>query len=326
MGLFFDGKLQGLALLSLTRAALSGGGTDLPLPELSVENFMALSWDDLGCEPQVRVQAGIELARMFPPAGVAPGDVDDEIGLQAAFARLPGPADTAAIVADRWRDCHGRSASGRVVFMSSGSAGKPKATVHSWAMLMQDLEAVMPLLPPLSRVITLTPLQHYYGFMFGVLAARYLGLRHLALPPLPPVVRKALAPGDMLVGFPDFWRDMSRTGYRSPEDLFCLSFAAPWPEAEQHALRASGCGLSLEVFVSGENGVLGWRAHPDNPFKLLHYWSRDPDAPGVMSRALPGGEKQCLSLREDFHWEDERHFRRCRKQCTAKSMTGNLPE
>lgn len=67
MGLFFDGKLQGLALLSLTRTALGGGGKDLPLPGLSVENFMASSWDDLGCGPQVRIQAGMDLARMFPP-------------------------------------------------------------------------------------------------------------------------------------------------------------------------------------------------------------------------------------------------------------------
>lgn len=329
MELFFDTKVQGLALLGITRSVLtaSGGGV-LPLPGLSFESFMAASWDELRCAPEQRAQVGLALARMFPPAGVeagelgSAGDFSAEMTLRGVFNRSHGPAALMEFVSERWRACSGRKNAGRVVFMSSGSTGKPKAAAHSWPMLMQELEAVMPLFPPLRRALTLTPLQHCYGFMFGVLAALSFGLRREVLPPFPPMVREALAPGDLVVGFPDFWRNMPHQEQSPPEGVFCLSATAPWPEAEQRALRDSGYSQSLEIFGSSENGVIGWRSHPDDPFELLPYWSRDPDTPAVLLRTLPGGEKQRLPLQDDFKWEGERRFRPAGRSDNAVQVSG----
>lgn len=322
MDLFFDDRLQSLTLLSLTRAVLAASGEGLPLPGLSFERFMSASWDDLGCGPEVRMRAGLALSRMFPSAGVKAGELGDEIGLRAALARFYRPLDLAGFVGARWRDCSGRGGSGRVIFMSSGSTGKPKAAEQSWAMLMQELEAVKDLCPHVKRVMSLTPLHHSYGFLFGALMALSYGLRHLTMPPFPPMVRENLAPGDLVVGFPDFWRNMPSGEHRPPENVFCLSATAPWPAAEQRALHEAGYRECRDIFGSSENGIVGWRMPPDKYFELLPYWERNPEDSGTLLRVFSKSDKLAMPLQDAFKWQGERRFRPAGRSDHAVQVSG----
>ncbi len=89
-----------------------------------------------------------------------------------------------------------------VVFYSSGSTGLPKPCPHREDMLIQELEAVSGLFQSPVRVLSAAPLLHSYGFVFGLLLPKALGRPARSVAPLPGVVEEALAPGDLLIGFP----------------------------------------------------------------------------------------------------------------------------
>lgn len=303
MEIFDTYKLQALPLLSIVRSTITAhAGTILPLPGLELDEFLSTRWDDLPLQNTLRVQAGLALARLFPAAWEKKGEGEEAL-LANELSNCASPQQTVDLIGRLWRN-----GGGQVVFMSSGSTGKPKAAPHSQAMLLQELEALIPLFPKLSQVITLTPLQHCYGFMFGVLLPLALNLPSFALPPLPPVVRGAIIPETLLVGFPDFWRNMPSADYTPSKGVLCLSATAPWPLDAQRALRKSGYNQSIEIFGSSENGVIGWRNDPDESFALLPYWSRNLEDSKSLLRTLPDGEQKLLPLQDEFKWDGNKKF------------------
>lgn len=346
MSLLHDANIHAVALMGITRSVISAGSRGvLPLPGMELAGFMRAGWRELGDTAGaldntaargavlgasfdagvdvgpfflgLRVEAGLALARMFPEEGVKAGELKDWARLREELAACHGPGETAALVGERWR-----KGDGRVVFMSSGSTGRPKAAAHSSAMLMQELEAVCGLFPSLKRVILLTPPQHCYGFMFGVLLPSALGLARVTLPPFPPMVREALAPGALVAGFPHFWRNMPHDEFCPPSGVMCLSATGPWPEGEQRALRASGYENILEIFGSSENGVMGWRRGPDEYFELLPYWSRCSGGGETLLRRMPDGKNEARPLQDALQWKDERHFMPAGRADNAVQVSG----
>ncbi len=295
--------LQSLARTVLVRER----AVALPLAGVSFEAFAGERWDELGFDARTRAMAGAGLDSMFGGAGIA----------EHALAACAYPRDTLALVHDKWV-----KGSGDIFFFSSGSTGAPKAARHSWDMIMQEISCANGLLGDVSGVFGLTPMQHSYGFIFSVLFPALRGLRAQALPPLPTIAREVIGPKSMLVGFPDFWRNMPHDGYAPPPGLQCVSATAPWPVDEQAALRRSGFVNILEIYGSSENGVIGWRKHQEHPFELAPHWRRGEGHDEAFIRHMPDGSDFVTPMQDQLAWEGERRFRPVKRLDNAVQVSG----
>ena len=93
-----------------------------------------------------------------------------------------------------------------ITFSTSGSTGKRQHIRHADDSLVDEAQTWAQVFRastfPVSRVVTLVPCHHIFGFIWGVLLPKALGVpvldaSHEALP--------ELLAGDLLVGVPDQW-------------------------------------------------------------------------------------------------------------------------
>ena len=196
-----------------------------------------------------------------------------------------------------------------MVFLTSGSAGQPKTCEHSLAGLGQEVAFLAELFSGRERVVSAVSCRHIYGFLFTVLLPDILGI---------PVWRRLdkttvtlgadLRPGDLVVGFPDFWRLASRSVDRFPPDLVAVSSTAPLP-LDLDAILAD-CGLLhlVEIYGASETAGIGWRVAPSSEFTLFPFWTRSREGETLL-RQLPGGETAEFSAQDRLNWRSDRRFR-----------------
>jgi 4-coumarate--CoA ligase (photoactive yellow protein activation family) len=223
----------------------------------------------------------------------------------AAFLGLPkvappDVAETAQEYAERLKTCW-INGSREIVFHTSGSTGVPQACPHSEEMLRQETAETGALFQGIKRVLVAAPLLHSYGFIFGVMLPKTLGLPVLDVPPLPTILAETLRPGDLAVGFPLLFSRLETAGKRG---LQFLTSTAPCPEALFQDILKRHVALT-EIYGASETGAMAVRCAP-GAFRLLSYWSQAGD--GYLARRLPGGAEQNFSLPDNLHWQDERHF------------------
>lgn len=196
-------------------------------------------------------------------------------------------------------------------FRSSGSTGAPKSCVHPLAELAQEMQAMAAVLGPVRRIVCTVRSHHIYGFLFSALLPRLLGgAPVLDLHGRPPaLVAARLAPGDLLLGYPELWTALVRLAPDWPEGLTGLTSTAPCPEPLNQALLSSGLGRLLHVYGSTETAGVGWRDGRELHFELHPFWTRDPDDPARLLRTGPDGDTRPVSVQDQLVWCDERHFR-----------------
>ena len=198
-----------------------------------------------------------------------------------------------------------------VTFFTSGSTGMPKPCPHSEGMLLQEVADVLPLLtplPPRQWALVAVPLHHLYGFTFGLLLPKALGIPLRVEAPLPTAIAQQMLPGDVVVGIPLLWTGLATLRRVPRHDALLLSATAPLPDASLNALRDHGFSC-LEIFGASETGALGYRQRGHSPFTLFPRFSRVTNANGcTLRRTLPNGDTCLLPLQDTHHWLDERHF------------------
>jgi 4-coumarate--CoA ligase (photoactive yellow protein activation family) len=130
------------------------------------------------------------------------------------------------------------------------------------------------------RILSAVPAHHIYGFIFTVLLPLLTGCDVVDIRKrLPADVR----PGDLIISFPDHWRYLSQSLETLPA-LVGVTSTAPMPPALAHDLRAHGLARLVEIYGSSETAGIGWRDHPDLPFRLLDIWTvaEAPDPEGIL--------------------------------------------
>ena len=159
----------------------------------------------------------------------------------------------------------------RLSFYTSGSTGKPRRIEH----LLSDLDAeIRNFLPQLynggftpTRIVTVMPSQHLYGFLFGVLLPAQLNLPVLALKgQAAAVVRAQLQPGDILIAHPRFWSgahlsDADGGGSNQaiwPVPILGISSGQALPD-ELFALAKFQNVRMLEIYGATETAGVAWR-------------------------------------------------------------------
>jgi 4-coumarate--CoA ligase (photoactive yellow protein activation family) len=195
-----------------------------------------------------------------------------------------------------------RAAPLALTFQTSGSTGAPKTARHALSDLAAEIAAHATHLPTPARVLALTPPQHIYGFLFGVLAPALWGAPVLDLRGQPPGAAARLArAGDLVLATPFLWDLVARTGAPFAPNVTGLTSTAPAPPKLWEGTAALGLSRLVEIYGSSETAGVGWRDAPGAPFRLLDHLDATPGG------AARGGEG--LALQDRLDWTGLRAFR-----------------
>ncbi len=217
-----------------------------------------------------------------------------------------------------WLDIAGaglRHWDGELTFRTSGSTGEPKRCSHALAALEQEAAALAALFPARRRLLLAVPSHHIYGFLFGVLLPRHLGLgpdQVLSLRGrLPSQLAAQARPGDLVIGHPQFWQAALDADVRFADGVMGASSTAPCPDAV--AARAEAAGLALvQVYGASETGGIGWRSSHRDPYCLLPYLQRAPASgdgtDGDLLRRGADGSVRALVPQDSLAWCGEDRF------------------
>ena len=162
-------------------------------------------------------------------------------------------------------------ASPAVGFRTSGSTGSARRYDHTLAGLTEEAAFLSRLFAGHHRIVSAVPAHHIYGFIFTVLLPQALG--HLSVIEVgsPAELAANWAPGDLVIGYPEFWQAVARQGQEAPPDLAGVTSTAPCPAEVAIAVAALGIPLT-EIFGSTESAGLGWRQDPDDAFRRFPWW------------------------------------------------------
>jgi 4-coumarate--CoA ligase (photoactive yellow protein activation family) len=200
---------------------------------------------------------------------------------------------------------------GELTFRTSGSTGEPKRCIHALGALEQEAAALAALFPGRRRLLLAVPAHHIYGFLFGVLLPRHLGLQAeqvlVVRAHLPSRLAAQMQPGDLVVGHPQFWQAALDTDAAFPQDSMGVSSTAPCPDAA--AQRAEAAGLTLvQVYGASETGGLGWRSSHRDPYRLLPYLQRAPGTEDEIVRRDNDDNFHLLAPQDELAWCGEDRF------------------
>ena len=156
-------------------------------------------------------------------------------------------------------------------FRSGGTTGEPTTTRLPAQHLRSEAAELAAIVGDCRRIVCMAPLNHIYGFMWGALLSE-----QLAIPLLTGEEAQGAAarpsPGDLVVGFPEWWRLISGRSTGFPEGVTGVTSTAPCPAALVHQLLEQGIERMLEVYGSSETGGIGWRDRPGAPYRLFGHW------------------------------------------------------
>lgn len=166
-----------------------------------------------------------------------------------------------------------------ITFRSSGSTGTPVPHGHDAAALMTEAEFWAEHFSGRARIVTLVPGHHIFGFLFTVLLPSVAGVPVLDARAMPPGrLAAALAPTDLVVGFPAGLAALLRSLGRLPDGIVVASSTAKLPAPTQLALLAAGAAQVTEIYGSSETAGIGWRDVAGAGFRLLPRWTLDGTA------------------------------------------------
>lgn len=244
------------------------------------------------------------------------------MGLASALEtqlHLHGTADVPLLTRTRladWLDAAraGLDADGSALtFRTSGSSGAPKPCTHPLALLWQEVEALAVLLPGRRRIVSLVPAHHIYGFLFTVLLPRRLGIDAVCdlRGHAPAALAAQLAAGDLVIGYPDFWRAFGQAAGQLAPDVVGVTSTAPCPPAVARAALGTGLARLVQVYGSSETAGVGWRDEAEGDYTLFPYWARalqaDAQADGLV-RQRPDGTSQPALLQDRLAWRADGRF------------------
>lgn len=226
-------------------------------------------------------------------------------------------------------------------FNSSGSTGEPQRHRYSLPILSDELKSSAPAFAGCKRIVSVMPVHHIFGMMYGPLLAKYLSVQIVYAPPLPLAsFFHLLLPEDLIVAFPFFWqallnmilRTQKSSGLCFPPNVAGLTATSPCPpEVIQGLLHLSASGKSpsltamTEIYGATETNGLGMRLNGADWYELFSVWetSRLEDGSRGLRRRLPGGGMgPSQPMPDHITWHDERRFKPERRTDNAVQVGG----
>lgn len=160
-----------------------------------------------------------------------------------------------------------------ITFTSSGTSGRPKRCAHTADALNTEAAFLGELFRDRRRVVSLVPTHHAYGFLFAALLPDVLAVAHVDATKLGPAeIARSLAPGDLVVTFPDRWRWLERSLPGWPKDVAGVVSTAPCPRDLIAGLCDRGLSAMTEVYGSSETAGVAVRRWPEVSYSLMPHW------------------------------------------------------
>ncbi|MFC3851589.1 AMP-binding protein [Salinispirillum marinum] len=200
-----------------------------------------------------------------------------------------------------------------LLFLTSGSTGDPKACLQNWNDLVEEMAFFRQVLTEQStglssvkRIIALSPCHHIYGFLFSALLPSILAVPVVrGLSAFSMVQGRRVQAGDLVIGFPFIWKQISRSQQPFPKGVMGITSTGPCDKAVVLQLFNQGMEQLIEIYGSSETSGLGYRLHPDHAFELLPRWQPvDGRADTLMDRRT----HVQFPLNDHLAWQTERQF------------------
>ena len=212
----------------------------------------------------------------------------------------------------------------RLTFRTSGSSGVAKACTHELANLLQEVEHLASLVPNTRRVLAAVPAHHIYGFLFTVLLPYRLACNEVLDIRLmtPAAVASILRPGDLVISHPAHWSVLARHAVRLPPSVQGMTSTAPCPDPLARSLKDLGLATLTQVYGSSETAGIGTRTTAGAPFRLMPFWSRDPEVEHRLLRAGEDGSICPHGIQDRLEWMGDQQFRVCGRLDEAVQVGG----
>lgn len=191
-----------------------------------------------------------------------------------------------------------------VTFFTSGSTGIPKPCTHLETHLRQELVGIIPHFKNIERALVTVPFHHLYGFTFGLLLPRALGVPFESEVPFPQSIATKIQKNDLLIAIPLLYSHLSQLPDLIGTGVSCISGTAPLESNVFQGLLDKGFFL-LENFGSSELGVICSRVKPEIPFTLLPHFHVSENYSSII-RTLPDNEHLVCPMQDTIEWLDER--------------------
>lgn len=281
----------------LADAAADRFVTDLVSYELKRErpgwHYPAMPWhrdwrldgDEIGCDSLELLSLAAALAQALH---LHRSGIED---LLLARRRLTDWAELSRMGLARFSD--------EITFSTSGSTGDPKLCTHRLADLVEEAGELAYLLSGTRRIVAAVPSCHIYGFIFTLLLPALLKVPVLAMngSSALSVIQAADQEGDLIIGYPDFWRAALRSVENFPRGLSGVTSTGPIDDELGRHLKQKGLAHLLDVYGSSETSGIGWRELPASTFRAFSYWR-----PGALSdqifRASEDGTLRAFPLQD----------------------------
>lgn len=196
-----------------------------------------------------------------------------------------------------------------LTFTTSGSTGEPKACTQEWQNLVAEVEFFRTVFTEhgsVKRIIALSPCHHIYGFLFSALLPSILevpvilGLQAFSL-----VQARRVQAGDLVIGFPFIWKQISRSQQPFPVGVIGVTSTGPSERDVVLSLLRQGLSQHIEIYGSSETSGLGYRSHPDQPFRLIPRWQRVDEHTDVL---MDVNTQEQYLLNDHVTWQTARDF------------------
>lgn len=199
-----------------------------------------------------------------------------------------------------------------LTFMTSGSTGQPKSCRHSMSSLLQETSVQGTFFKGKSRLLFAVPSHHIYGFIFTILLPQHLGIGAEAMLDLrrrvPSTLSGIVLPGDLVVGYPEFWGAAARGSAQYREDVTGVTSTAPCAADICDRLIDAGMAALVQVYGSSETAGVGWRTDPRGSYELYPFWRADATGTDRLMRTDSEGDVTRVLAPDQFEWVDDRHF------------------
>lgn len=187
-----------------------------------------------------------------------------------------------------------------ITFHSSGTSGQVKFITHSVAVVMNEINFLITLLPRPEKLISFVPTNHIYGFFFTVVLPAVWDIPVIS----GAVINKhVLTTNSMIIATPFNW-DYLRTSLNN-QLVSCMgiSAAAPLNDRLYQTLIEQGFQIT-EIYGSTETSGVGYRQSSNELFQLFPYLDVNATENVITSNSL--GLK--YPLLDHLNFQGERFF------------------
>lgn len=185
-------------------------------------------------------------------------------------------------------------------FRSGGTTGEPRLISQSVARLLSEVRELHSLVPDTTRIVSLVPLHHIYGFIWGPLLSDQSGVPLIHGPEAIKTAHRNLRPGDLLLAVPEWWQYLASSRKSFPARVQGVTSTAACPSQVIQAVLANGLESMIEVYGASETAGIGWRRDSEKGFRLFQHWKKYDDD------RLESAQGRIHLLPDMVDWESDR--------------------